>query len=325
MIGFSVVIPNYNHSSFLMQRLDSVLSQTYPFFEVIILDDNSADNSRQIIDTYKGHDKISHIIYNKVNSGSPFLQWKKGIELAKYDWIWIAESDDFADPAFLEEAVKAISENTNAGIFYSDSFVVDENNHKIAERFSERKNNVFHTSKWSRPYFIKGIDEINEYLKFDCTINNISSVVFRKTLFTDTITLLDEFKYYGDWLFLLNASLSANICYSARPLNYYRRHSSSHLNSETSIITSRYEYFRILQLLYYNENVTEKKKLPGHFAYHYLSFGINNDGIRKGWQILQLYLKTDKRLAWKVIRRIAILKLFRQKRPFFVPGNESRK
>ena len=121
MVSFSVIIPNYNHSSFLRQRIDSVLNQHYPHFELIILDDNSTDGSRDVIENYRNSTKVSHIVYNEQNSGSPFLQWKKGIELAQHDWIWIAESDDFAATGFLEQAVKTIGQSATPCIFYVDS------------------------------------------------------------------------------------------------------------------------------------------------------------------------------------------------------------
>ena len=92
----SVIIPNYNHASFLKQRIDSVLNQTYPDFEVVILDDCSTDNSKSIIEQYRGHHKVNNIVYNNINSGSSFQQWKKGIDFAKGEWIWVAESDDYA-------------------------------------------------------------------------------------------------------------------------------------------------------------------------------------------------------------------------------------
>ena len=92
----SVIIPNYNHAPFLKERIDSVLNQTYDNFEVIILDDKSTDNSKEVIANYRGHSKISHIVYNEENSGSTFKQWQKGFSLAKGDYIWIAESDDVA-------------------------------------------------------------------------------------------------------------------------------------------------------------------------------------------------------------------------------------
>ncbi len=93
----SVIIPNYNYSAFLKQRIDSVLQQTFNDIEVIILDDNSSDNSKDVIESYRGEPHVSHIVYNEENSGSTFKQWRKGFDLARGEFIWIAEADDFAD------------------------------------------------------------------------------------------------------------------------------------------------------------------------------------------------------------------------------------
>ena len=90
----SIIIPNYNHALYLKQRIDSVLNQTFQDFELIILDDCSTDNSREIIERYRGNPKITQIIYNKKNSGGVFKQWIKGIEKVKGEYVWIAERDD---------------------------------------------------------------------------------------------------------------------------------------------------------------------------------------------------------------------------------------
>ena len=110
----SVIIPNYCHARFLNRRIDSVLNQTYDDFEVIILDDCSTDNSRDIIETYRHHPRVSHIVYNEKNSGSTFVQWDKGFELAQGQYIWIAESDDEAAPTFLEECVTQLEKHPSA-------------------------------------------------------------------------------------------------------------------------------------------------------------------------------------------------------------------
>ena len=98
----SVIIPNYCHAQYLDQRIQSVLEQTYQNFEVIILDDKSTDNSLEVIDKYRSHPKVAKVIINEVNSGSPFKQWERGINEASGDIIWIAESDDYCTPDFLE-------------------------------------------------------------------------------------------------------------------------------------------------------------------------------------------------------------------------------
>ena len=90
----SIIVPNYNHEKYLKQRLESVFNQTYSNFEVILLDDCSTDSSLNILAEYIKNSKVSHCIFNEANSGNTFIQWNKGISLAKGDYIWIAESDD---------------------------------------------------------------------------------------------------------------------------------------------------------------------------------------------------------------------------------------
>jgi glycosyltransferase involved in cell wall biosynthesis len=77
----SVIIPNYNHSLYLKQRIDSVLNQTFQDFELIILDDCSSDSSKEIIEQYRQNPKVSQIIFNQINSGSVFKQWAEGNHL----------------------------------------------------------------------------------------------------------------------------------------------------------------------------------------------------------------------------------------------------
>jgi glycosyltransferase involved in cell wall biosynthesis len=213
---FSVIIPNYNHGRFLEEMINSVLNQSYQNFELIILDDCSTDNSKEIILKYQFHAKVKSIVFNEKNNGSPFKQWKKGIELAKADWIWIAESDDLADPEFLRSAFE-ILKVSHASACYCDSYVIDENS-KILYKVSDIKNKFFETEKWSLAYEEDGINELNEYLKFMCTINNASSLVFKKELFKKVENKITSFRYYGDWFYYLNVALQTNICYTGRIL-----------------------------------------------------------------------------------------------------------
>lgn len=121
----SVIIPNYNHAPYLIERIESVLNQTYQDFEVIILDDCSKDNSHEIIELYRNHSKVSQIEYNETNSGSTFKQWQKGISMAQGEWIWIAESDDVADFTFLEVLVAKTKKHLDLSIIYSQSLKID--------------------------------------------------------------------------------------------------------------------------------------------------------------------------------------------------------
>jgi glycosyltransferase involved in cell wall biosynthesis len=71
---------------------------------IILLDDCSTDDSRLILSKYADDPRV-RIEFNKVNSGSPFKQWNKGVSLALGEYVWIAESDDYADKRLLDAAM----------------------------------------------------------------------------------------------------------------------------------------------------------------------------------------------------------------------------
>jgi glycosyltransferase involved in cell wall biosynthesis len=104
----TVVTPNYNYARYLPQRLDSILAQTYQDFELIILDDASTDNSREVIESYAKDPRI-RTIYNGENSGSTFKQWNLGLKHARGRYIWFAEADDYAKPSLIETLAKMLS------------------------------------------------------------------------------------------------------------------------------------------------------------------------------------------------------------------------
>ena len=104
----TVIFPNFNHSKYLREHISSVLSQSVLPAEIIFLDDCSSDDSLVVAKEILSHSSIPYrIVENTVNSGGVFRQWIKGLDLAKNDIIWIAETDDSADPRFLEHVLPA--------------------------------------------------------------------------------------------------------------------------------------------------------------------------------------------------------------------------
>ena len=151
----SVIIPNYNHQSYLKKRIESVLTQSFTDFEVILLDDCSSDNSRAIIENYRTNPFVSSVVFNNQNSGSTFKQWEKGIRLAKGKYIWIAESDDFADTDFLLKTVSSLQENPNAVIAFTGSQMVDEEDNPIALDWDKYSLNIASLSNYDKNVFLQ--------------------------------------------------------------------------------------------------------------------------------------------------------------------------
>jgi glycosyltransferase involved in cell wall biosynthesis len=208
----SVIIPNYNHAPFLRQRIDSVLNQSYQDFEVIILDDCSTDNSKELIEHYRSHVKVSQVIYNEQNSGSTFRQWIKGITEAKGSYIWIAESDDWCEPTFLENIIPNLLERPDCVIGYCQAYCVVGNDIKAVT---------------TRPYlaeYIEGATFIKDYMVTTNSIYNASMAVWKKESFARISQDFTVYKLVGDWLFWVELCTTGNVFVSGRVLNYFRKH-----------------------------------------------------------------------------------------------------
>lgn len=219
----SVIIPNYNHATFLKQRIESVLHQTYQDFEIMILDDCSTDNSKEIIEQYRDHSKISHIIYNETNSGSSFKQWQEGITLAKGNLIWIAESDDVSAPGFLEKTTALLQQDNKIGIVYCRTMQIDENGNECGVHYWP---DALDDKRWTKPYFNNGINELQNYFLYRNVIVNASSAVFKKEFALAAIQYVVQknIRFCGDWLFYTRMLMHSNIAYLPGPLNFQRYH-----------------------------------------------------------------------------------------------------
>jgi glycosyltransferase involved in cell wall biosynthesis len=226
----SIVLPNYNHDSFLGLRIESILNQSHQEFELIILDDCSTDKSREKLEYWRQHPRVSHFVMNEENSGSTFMQWKRGLELAKGDWIWIAESDDFSDYYFLERMLEFASLNKECGLIYAQSSVVDTSG-KILGSLKTYTDSI-DSNLWSANFEMNGIELIRRALAVKNVIPNASAVIFRRRLmahhFFDEKLL--KMKMAGDWLMWIRIAFNTNVGFVSQPLNFFRKHDKTTRN-----------------------------------------------------------------------------------------------
>lgn len=228
-IKISVIVPNYNYAKFMYQRIYSILRQNYKLYELIILDDCSKDNSKEVIDDIcnKLKDYIDiKSVYNTTNSGSAFKQWKKGMKLAKGDYVWIAEADDYCDAKLLRTLVKPIKKNKNIMISYSDTAFIDTFGNIIIKSIKPEID-IQKSGHWDKSYVNNGLDEIKNYSYLNCTIANVSSAIIKNGDYEEYLKMSGEFKQAGDWLFYVNLISNGDIAYSNKILNYYRVHGNN--------------------------------------------------------------------------------------------------
>lgn len=210
----SIIIPNYNHSKYLDKRIQSCLNQTFQSFEIIILDDCSTDNSKEVIEKYRNNPKVSNIIYNKNNSGSTFIQWNKGFELAKGEYIWIAESDDFCERNFLYTLVQLLIEKKDLVLAFTYSQFVDSNDKIIPPIITNHNKNKI----------IKGHTFISLRMTSENMIWNASSALFKKEVLKTISQDYTQYKAAGDRLFWIEIAMNGNVGIICKPLNYFRQH-----------------------------------------------------------------------------------------------------
>jgi glycosyltransferase involved in cell wall biosynthesis len=275
----SVIIPNYNHFKFLNERVRTVLNQSFNQIEIIILDDFSSDNSKDVIEELEGESKIAHVVFNTKNSGSPFKQWAKGIELAKGDLIWIAESDDVADSVFLEKIVPYF-DDPEVVLVFTDCKIIGEKSELVRESnpwIHDPSLNIGTQKKiW------KGQEFLENYQRYRNFISNASSAVFRKKAIDDIIlSKIEEFRYSGDWLFWNFLAFKGNIVFIEESLCSWRSHDAS----TRSIIDLSKDINRLNEaslVIYETNQMLEKKPLLSNYSW-VLDWWLSRYSYRNLW------------------------------------------
>lgn len=212
----SVIIPNYNHARFLRERIDSVLAQDYDDYEIILLDDHSTDDSAEILKSYAQNPHIAHIVFNKQNSGGPFAQWSKGIALARGEYIWIAESDDVANPRLLGTLMREISKYPDAVVAFAHSQLIDKKSEKLPYGW--------HDEDTEEVFVYDGHQFVMNKMLTSNYIYNASMALFRKSAYEMVDTGFVRYSYCGDWAFWIDLSLKGKVIEVCSVLNSYRQH-----------------------------------------------------------------------------------------------------
>ena len=220
----SVVIPNYNHARFLPRRIDCILGQTFQDFELILLDDCSTDDSRSILSKYADDPRV-RIEFNAVNSGSTFKQWNKGVRLARGEYVWIAESDDYADERLLEKLVPLLDAEPRTVLAYCRSWRVLADGQII--ELLDCPYTDLDPRRWTADFGADGREECQNYLVQRNTIPNASAALFRREVYLRVGGADESMVLCGDWKLWAAMALTGRIAYLAEPFNYFRFHDTS--------------------------------------------------------------------------------------------------
>lgn len=233
----SVIVPNYNHASFLPQRLESIYNQSFQDFEVIIIDDCSTDNSREIIEQYRDHPKVKTIVYNESNSGRPILQWLKGINLATTEWVWIAESDDYCEATFLATLSPAF-DHENVVLALSDICFVN-NNDEIINSFPPTSPGIYNGDSFITNKMLDG-----------CFVCNSGMAVFRKSAVPDSGSWMEQFSFSPDYYFWAAIMQKGKVYACGKRLAYFRKHDQEFTHGKLESVAAQQDHVCLLKELH---------------------------------------------------------------------------
>jgi glycosyltransferase involved in cell wall biosynthesis len=261
----SVVVPNFNHSRFLVRRFQSILDQKVPVKEIIVLDDASTDDSRQIIDELAKSSPIPiKIVFNEINSGSIFGQWMKGIAAASEDVVWICESDDTCHDEFLEHLLPYFNDPSITLAFGKCEYIDEDDN--IVAGLEGYLNSAAPSDFWvprigsAREWFTGPFGIRN-------VIPNVGGCLFRKPHFPNSVLeQLKEFRICGDWFFYMMIAGAGRVAFHPRSISYFRRHGRNSSVAAYETMPFYEEHARIAQALRrrFDANETTLKSLFGH-------------------------------------------------------------
>ena len=121
---FSVLIANYNNGKYLQDAIDSVFAQTYPNWEIVIVDDCSTDNSKEVYGKYKEDERI-RVFVNETNQGCGYTK-RRCAELAKGQLCGFLDADDMLLPDALETMVEIHRQHPEISLVFSRFYRCDE-------------------------------------------------------------------------------------------------------------------------------------------------------------------------------------------------------
>jgi glycosyltransferase involved in cell wall biosynthesis len=184
-IKFSIITPSFNRAYCLWKSIQSVLKQTYPFFELIIVDDASTDDTEKLLKEFT--DPRIKYIKNKENLGASASR-NIGLENANNEYIAYIDSDNIWHDDFLETYVKAIKSNTDKKVFYAKKnyrlHIIDEDGQEKTLRDENTNSKLYFDLK--RLFHRKILIDTN-------------TLVHKKDILEQTGKWDEELDFWEDW------------------------------------------------------------------------------------------------------------------------------
>ena len=269
----SAIVPNYNHARFLRERFASIATQRLSVSEIIILDDASTDDSRDVIAQLAAGSSIPvRTVFNDTNSGNVFKQWAKGIALAECDLIWICESDDTCDRGFLDALVPYFQDQSVMLAFGWVDFI--EADGSLRPGMDKYMEGAAPGAFWQAPRIAGALTWFQGPFGIRNVIPNVAGCIFRRTHINSAHRAeLTSYRVCGDWYLYSRIAHRGRIAYDPSARTYFRQHRGNTSVSSFHSQSFHEEHIRIALALrrHYGSDAETLRKMLAHVCEHYRS------------------------------------------------------
>jgi glycosyltransferase involved in cell wall biosynthesis len=214
----SIVMATYNGEKYLRQQLDSIFAQTYPHFELIVVDDASTDETLSILNEYAAKDSRAYVFPAKQNLGL-VANFERGLKLAQGEFIALADQDDVFRKDKIERLINTLKTYFDCDLVFSDLSLIDEEGNEFApsmRRYQGLK------PKQGKPF--------RRLLRSNFATG--CAMMFRSRLLKMAIPFPQDCVVHDWWLVVVASSAKGRgICLVEEPLTAYRQHRANVLGA----------------------------------------------------------------------------------------------
>jgi glycosyltransferase involved in cell wall biosynthesis len=263
----SICIPTYNGQEYLSQCIESAIIQSYKNIEILIVDDNSSDNTHQIVETYRSKDNRIRFVQNEKNLGL-VGNWNKCIDEAKGEWIKFLFQDDYMDTNCIQVMVESISADDRL-ITSGRRLVFDPGLDEKVKQYSISQTLTFERLGIpSSAHSTISSETISDFAVQHICMNFIGEptvIMFRKDVVSELGYFNPELSQICDFEYFLRISSRYGLKNIPQPLTWFRVHrkstSSSQMKEKLFILTHLDPIIMVYKILYDAKYGTLRKAL----------------------------------------------------------------
>ena len=225
----SVIIPAYNQARYLKSAIKSVLAQTYTFWECIVVDDGSTDNTYEQVHQFK-HPKIKYMYQN--NAGLSAAR-NTGLEASKGEFLSFLDSDDCFAPKKLELLLEKMNNCAELALVAGNAALIDENGNTIRRKFETSLPDKNHELLFGNPL-------------------HVGSVLLRREWYLKIGLFDTSLRSYEDWDYWLRIAIAGGKMESIKEIvSFYRFHTSQMTRNANQMTEAS---FAVLKKVFESEN-----------------------------------------------------------------------